>query len=64
MSWKRQQTKQAFDCMYTPFQEVDKLISTCQEDMVRVHSPEEMLFGDLWTRSWLDPVTCENFSEE
>lgn len=31
----------------TPFQEVDKLVSACQDAAVRVHSPEEMLFVDL-----------------
>lgn len=33
--------------LQTPLQEVDKLVSTCQVDTVRVYSPEEMLLGDL-----------------
>lgn len=45
----------------TPFQEVDKLVSACQDAAVRVHSPEEMLFVDLELARSSHPW---NFSEE
>lgn len=50
MSWKRQQTKQVFDYIHHSRRWISSFLPGCQEDTVRVHSPEEMLCGASWTR--------------